>query len=70
MSESLQPTDGTAGVVTAAAMDRTDAAAPSFVRRPAPSNTARWKATPCSLVNWDFRYLWLGMMAMMGGEQM
>ena len=38
--------------------------------QPAPPRTGRWRATFSSLAHRDFRYLWLGMMAMMGGVQM
>ena len=70
MSKSLQPTDGAPGVVTAGVIDHCSAAGESSTGRPPPPETSRWKATFSSLVNRDFRYLWLGMMAMMGAVQM
>ena len=38
--------------------------------QPTLPRTGRWRATFSSLAHRDFRYLWLGMMAMMGGVQM
>ena len=70
MSKDQPPTDSTAGVVAAGALDRSDVAAAPSLAQPVPPKTARWMATFSSLANRDFRYLWLGMMAMMGGVQM
>jgi MFS family permease len=70
MAKDLQPVDATDGAVAAGALDRTDIATTPSVVRPVPSKTARRMATFSSLANRDFRYLWLGMMAMMGGVQM
>ena len=70
MAKDLQPTDATDGAMGAGAFDRSDVSTAPSVARPVPSKTARWKATFSSLANRDFRYLWLGMMAMMGGVQM
>jgi MFS family permease len=67
MADDLQPIDGTAD---ARALDGSGIAAAPSVTPTVPSKTARWKATFSSLANRDFRYLWLGMMAMMGGVQM
>lgn len=50
--------------------DHTSAASESSTGRPLLDETSRWKATFSSLVNRDFRYLWLSMMAMMGAVQM
>lgn len=47
-----------------------DVSVASSERQPSPPKTATWKTTFLSLTNRDFRYLWLGMMAMMGGVQM
>ena len=70
MAKDLQPIDGTDGAVAAGALDRSNVATAPSVGRSGPVKTARWMATFSSLANRDFRYLWLGMMAMMGGMQM
>ncbi|MCH8205857.1 MAG: MFS transporter [Chloroflexi bacterium] len=70
MAKDLQPIDGADGAAAPGALDRSDIATAPFAARPVPSKTARWKATFSSLANRDFRYLWFGMMAMMGGVQM
>ncbi len=70
MAKDLQPIDGTDGAMAAGALERSDVAAAASTTDSVPSKTARWKATFSSLANRDYRYLWLGMMAMMGGVQM
>ena len=70
MAKDAQSIDGTDGAMAARALERSDVAAAASIAESVPPKTARWKATFSSLANRDFRYLWLGMMAMMGGVQM
>ena len=70
MADDLKPIHGTDSAVTAGALDRSDVDNAPSVAQPVPSKMARWMATFSSLANRDFRYLWFGMMAMMGGVQM
>ena len=69
MANEPQSISGTDGAGASGALFRSDVAAVPPAR-PAPSRTARWRAVFSSLSNRDFRFLWLGMMAMMGGVQM
>ena len=70
MADDLQPIDGTDGAAASGTLDRSTVPTASSKVQSGPFKTTRWTATFSSLANRDFRNLWLGMMAMMGGMQM
>ncbi|MDP7578981.1 MAG: MFS transporter [SAR202 cluster bacterium] len=70
MTKNAKTTDGLSRIRCSEPMESLDAQVASPEHQPRQSKTVGWKTTFLSLTNRDFRYLWLGMMAMMGGVQM